>query len=153
LDRTTIGEIRSVLDSVLGERGLLLVDLTTRGHGNSVVLEVYIDGVEPVVTDLCAHVSRSVSDRIEERGLLPGGFSIMVSSPGLDRPLRFPRQYPKHVGRVILVTMGTGAEAVTLRGTLVAATDRAISVRQEGVPEPREILFDDIVTAKIESRW
>ncbi|HLF13953.1 MAG TPA: ribosome maturation factor RimP, partial [Bacteroidota bacterium] len=80
-------------------------------------------------------------------------YTLTVSSPGLDRPLKFPRQYPKHVGRGISVTLLSGASTTRLLGVLVAAGERSILVQTESRGEAREIAFEDIVEAKVEPRW
>lgn len=153
MDRAIVDEVTSLLDPVLSEKGLFLVDLVVRGRIDNAVLEVFIDGDEPVGTDMCAVISRTFSGEIDRRGVFPGGYSVTVSSPGLDRPIRYPRQYPKHVGRKIMVKAASGSETVDISGTLLAVTDDAILIGEGNGGESRRVPFADIRTAKIIPRW
>ncbi len=148
------GRIESFLGEFTGQKGVFLVDVIVRGSRSGAVLEVYIDGDVGVDAGTCAEVSRAIAKDLES-GVLAGEikYELTVSSPGLDRPLKFPRQYGKHIGRGIAVTLRTGETTELLRGILTTAGDRSIGVRADARGDSREISYDDIVEAKIESRW
>ena len=63
---------------------------------------------------------------IEEEAWYPdGNFSLEVSSPGVDEPLRLPRQYKKNMGRNVAVTF---LDDTTLEGKMIAAKEGGIVV-------------------------
>jgi ribosome maturation factor RimP len=102
---------------------------------------VYIDHPGGVDLALCERVS----------GVLRGysdSYSVEVSSPGLERPLRRPAHFARHVGRpVILKTADEIGGKTKFRGELLAADDR--SVRVAAGAEPVEIPYDAIVRANL----
>lgn len=80
---------------------------------------ILIDGIEPISIKQCADLSRHVSKLIDEDTSLDEDeyFTFEVSSPGADKPLKFIKQYFKHIGRQLLVTTN---DDKTITGTLEA---------------------------------
>ena len=67
-------------------------------------LEIYIDSDDAIDFDICRKVSRMVEQFLDEGKQLGEDYILEVSSPGLSRPLRLPRQYKKNIGRDVTVT-------------------------------------------------
>jgi ribosome maturation factor RimP len=98
---------------------------------------VIIDGDTGVSIDYCSQLSRYISRRIdEELGENIDPFTFEVASPGVERPLMFERQYPKHIGRSIIFT-ANGKES---KGKLLAVENGEITieaeVKEEGKKKP-----------------
>jgi ribosome maturation factor RimP len=92
--------------------------------------------------------------RIEEEHLFPADdFSLEVSSPGLDQPLKLMRQYKKNIGRLIEVLMLDGTKK---EGRLIELTEDGIILEEaKGKSKRREvvnhaILFNNIKTTTIQ---
>ena len=67
-------------------------------------IKVYIDGDQGISIEKLVYYNRKLYKEIEESALYPdGNFSLEVSSPGLDEPLKMRRQYLKNVGRFVEV--------------------------------------------------
>jgi len=102
---------------------------------------VYIDHPSGVDLALCERVSRVL------RGY-SNSYSVEVSSPGLERPLRTPAHFARQVGRpVALKTADEIGGKTKFRGELLAADDR--NVRVAAGAEPVEIPYDAIVRANL----
>jgi ribosome maturation factor RimP len=89
--------------------------------------------------------------------MFPGGdFSLEISSPGLDEPLKIHRQYKKNIGRYLDVTL---VDSSKKEGKLVDATEDGIVLETEsGKGKKKEvkqesILFDQIKTTKIQVKF
>ena len=83
------------------EPDYFLVSLRIKPINN---VKVYLDGDAGLPVEKCTFFNRKLYKRIEEEQLFPeGDFSLEVSSPGVDEPLRLHRQYTKNVGRNIEV--------------------------------------------------
>jgi ribosome maturation factor RimP len=98
---------------------------------------VIIDGDSGVSIDYCSQLSRYISRRVdEELGDNIEPFTFEVASPGVERPLIFERQYPKHIGRSITFT-ANGQES---KGKLLAVANGQITieaeVKEEGKKKP-----------------
>jgi ribosome maturation factor RimP len=157
VNRTFITRVHGAIESIFTEfpagRGIFPVDILIRGQKDNLVVEVFIDGDAGVDTTACAEISRALGKMLDDGVLKDEPYTLTVSSPGLDRPLKFPRQYPKHAGREITLVLVSGAATERLRGILLGAGAESISVRAGEKEAPREIRFADIVEAKIEPRW
>lgn len=148
-----VDRVRNFVEEFGSQNGLFLVDLVVRGQPDNLVVEVFIDGDTGVDTAACAEINRRLGKDLDDGVLAGRAYTLTVSSPGTDRPLRFPRQYPKHVGRGIRLTVRSGEGTEQLRGVLEAADISSIRVRTEARTPARECSYDDIVEARIEPRW
>ena len=132
--------------------GAYLVDFSLKRERNSLQLEAFVDTDEGVTTDLCAQISRDLSPMLDKVAGLQQRYYLVVSSPGLDRPLRFPRQYARNKGRTLVVSVRTGMNREKVEGELVEVKESAIVLK---LPEetPREIPFDGILEAHVKLPW
>src|ERR1700755_2003193 len=81
-------------------------------------IKVFIDSDEGVVLSDLIEYNRKLYKQLEESGQYPdGNFSLEVSSPGLDEPLKLIRQYQKNSGRYVEVTLLEGSK---IEGKLIA---------------------------------
>jgi len=78
-----------------------LVEVAVRSERGSSIVQVFIDTDQGVTADQCALVSRQLSTELDRLNIIPGRYRIEVSSPGLERPLKLPRQFTKNIGRQI----------------------------------------------------
>ncbi len=79
--------------------GYLFIEIDFRGDTRNHILEIYIDNEVGITTVDCARVSRAVGDMIEEEGLIESKYRLDVSSPGIDRPLKYIQQFERNIGR------------------------------------------------------
>ncbi|MBX9449805.1 MAG: ribosome maturation factor [Taibaiella sp.] len=90
-------------------------------------VKVYLDGDQGLPINAISRINRSLYQKIEEAGLFEdGNFSLEVSSPGVDEPLVFTRQYHKHLGRSLEVTL----EEQTLVGKLLQIEEDGIVIEE-----------------------
>lgn len=145
--------VRELVDEVIAGTDIFIVDLEIRGSGGSRVVDIYVDSDEELSIKKLAEVNREVGFLLDVEDLIPGRYNLNVSSPGLDRPLRLPRQYRKNIGKPLRVhyKKPDGEGATEIEGELVNADDVAIEVKDGG--EVRSIPFEDIVWAKIRLPW
>src|SRR5438270_8358102 len=92
-------------------------------------VKVFIDADEGVVISDLIIYNRKLYKILEESGLFPNDdFSLEVSSPGLDEPLKLHRQYKKNEGRYIDVTLNDDTRK---EGKLITATEDGIVLEME----------------------
>lgn len=101
LSESVLARIRNMAEILLQESGLELVDLEFRREGRGWVLRLFMDKSGGVTLDDCAAVSRELGDQIEVEDLIPASYTLEVSSPGLDRPLKKEEDFLKHIGKLI----------------------------------------------------
>ncbi len=140
------------LESWLEAEGVELDDLDVRGSGAGRVVRVVVDSPGGVDVDRIADLSRGVARILDEMGGFDDSYSLEVSSPGLERPLRRPEQYRKVVGREVMIkTKAPVAGATSHRGVLRTVGGDAVEVAIGD--EQRHIAFDDVVQARTVFRW
>jgi len=101
-----------------------LVDIEVHG-GRQQILTLYIDRPSGVDLEFCAQVTRAL-DHLRDR------YSLEVSSPGLDRPLRKPQHFVAATGETVAVrTSAPVGGQRNFRGRLTAADDEGISLAVE----------------------
>jgi ribosome maturation factor RimP len=123
----------ALIRPVVERAGLELVDVTFgREHGRR-VLRVIVDREGGVDLETISSVSERVSRRLDVEGFDPGAYQLEVSSPGIERPLRSPREFARAIGRQVRIRTREPIDGSRhLLGALVAADDEAIVVATSG---------------------
>jgi ribosome maturation factor RimP len=119
---------------------LFLVEVVVTGAARRQKVMVLIDGDQGVTIDQCSRISRKLSAALEEKELFEGAWSLEVSSPGVDFPLKYQRQYPKHVGRRLKVTKADGTQVI---GPLLEVNQEGIRVNAE-TKVKKQTLHDEV---------
>jgi ribosome maturation factor RimP len=100
----TIVALRQAVEPLLAAESMSLVDLQWSRRGRRWVLTLFIEKAEGVTLSDRAHISRQVGERIEVDNLIGHAYTLEVSSPGLDRPLRTPADYERFQGHLVRIT-------------------------------------------------
>ena len=90
---------------ILEENNFELVDVEYRKEGKHWYLRVYIDKEGGITLDDCQLVSEYLSDRLDEVDPIDHSYILEVSSPGLDRPLKTPRDFKRNLGKEVEVSL------------------------------------------------
>ncbi len=154
-DRPTSSErVHALVEEVLAGSAHFLVDLEVRGAKGSQAVDVFIDSDETLDAKTLASISREVAFLIDTEEAIVGRYRLTVSTPGVDRPLKFPRQYKKNIGRDLRVhyRKPDGEGNAEVLGTLKAAADDAIEVSVKGGGTQR-VSYSDILWAKVQLPW
>ena len=135
-----------------------LIDINLNPKGNK--LEVFIDSDSGVTFEKCQKISRYLEAHLDEGQWLGEDYTLEVSSPGISRPLKLPRQYRKNIGRDIEIATKEGNKKT---GKLVDATDFAATVEEivltkEGKKKKKEVVqtiipYDEIKKAIIKIQF
>jgi ribosome maturation factor RimP len=135
--RVDVAAVRAAVEPVVSAHGLDLVEVEWTGG----VLRVFIerrDALERpdsgVTLDDCVAVSRDLSTALDVADLIPHGYNLEVSSPGLDRPLTRPADFQRHVGRLAKIKLHAPASdgQLALRGPLLGASADTVSIEADG---------------------
>lgn len=134
-----------------GDNDCFLIDIRIKPTNN---IRVALDADSGIPIEKCVSFNRRLYKMIEEAGLYPdGNFSLEVSSPGLDEPLKLFRQYKKNTGRNVEVLQNDG---VLTLGKLISVNEKEIEVEEvKGKNKKREVInhiipFDNIKSTKIQ---
>ena len=102
------------------------------GRGNG-FLRLYIDAAAGITLDDCERVSRAVSEVLDAEDPIPGQYTLEVSSPGLERPLRTAQHFARFVGETVSVETVQAIEGRRrFKGALTAAGADTVEVEVDG---------------------
>ncbi len=139
--------IAQVVSEIVERKGFFLIDLILRGTSSKRVIEVFIDSSRDVSAEDCANISREINAELETLPEIGSDYRLDVSSPGVDKPLKFLKQFPKHVNRKFDVSYLSGYETKTLTGKLLRVDGEDL-VFSSGNNEIK-INFNNIKKAKV----
>ena len=139
----------------LEELGLDLADLRIGGMAHRPLVQVRIDwpagdpGRRVTVED-CARASRALEAWLDQGGPLGVRYQLEVSSPGLERPLRWHRHWVRFVGREVTARLeGLGR----VRARIVSVPDDATVVLQPEGGKPQSVPIATIREARLAVDW
>jgi len=95
--------VKGIALPILDSLGIELVDIEFGKLGRDAVLRLFIDKEGGIMLDDCANVSRELSMILDVEDAISCNYTLEVSSPGLDRPLKKPSDYERFSGRLIKV--------------------------------------------------
>jgi ribosome maturation factor RimP len=140
--------LRGALGPVVDAAGLYLEDVSVAAAGRRAVVRVVVDladGPGGVDSDLLADVSRQISALLDDVDLVEGAYTLEVSTPGADRPLREPRHFRRAVGRLVRARTTDGR---TLTGRLREADDSVAVLDVDG--DRQELPYAEVADARVE---
>ena len=92
---------------ILEEMGLQLWDVVYEKEGSGWYLRYYVDKEGGIDINSCEAFSRAISDVLDEADPIDGSYTLEVSSPGIDRPLRKPEHFLRYAGEAVKVVIQT----------------------------------------------
>jgi ribosome maturation factor RimP len=158
-------DLAKELEERLERMGFELVDAEWVGRASRPILRIRMDlpdsvpGEGGVTVDQCAEVSRAVEPWLDEHPGIPGRYVLEVSSPGVDRPLKRPRDWERFAGQPVLVKgkRPPGGKGDRLEGEILGLErdederERAALLLPSG--EKLRIPLDEIEEAHLVYRW
>jgi ribosome maturation factor RimP len=148
-------KIGQFLDTILAdEPEFFLVSAKIKPTNN---IKVFIDGDNGITIEKCVRINRKLYKLIEEAALYPeGDFSLEVSSPGVDEPLKMKRQYDKNIGRFVEVVFNDNEKK---EGKLLQVAETGIILEhtsgkgKKAITQQSVIPFDNIKTTTVQIKF
>jgi ribosome maturation factor RimP len=124
-------QVRAIAERVAASHGVEVWDIEFRGGGGKArMLRIYIDKPAGVTHEDCEFVSREVGTILDMEDVVPGsGYTLEVSSPGLDRKLRGASDYERFQGSLVkLQTLEPVNGSRNYEGRLTNFTDGRLTL-------------------------
>jgi ribosome maturation factor RimP len=145
-DTTSLQAIEALIGQLLSEtEDIFLVSIRIKPTNN---IKVFLDADSGLSIEKCVKINRALYRAIEEKGWYQdGNFSLEVSSPGVEEPLKMFRQYKKNIGRKIAVILN---DETKQEGKLLEANENLIQLEytegknKKAFSVVKEIAFDQI---------
>jgi ribosome maturation factor RimP len=150
-----LNNIETLVNNFLeNEPGYFLVEIKIKPTNN---IKVFIDGDNGIAVEKCVLFNRQLYKLIEAANFFtPGEFSLEVSSPGIDKPLKLQRQYLKNIGRDVEVLFNDDSKKT---GTLLQVSDEDIILEEttgkgkKAVTTQLVIPFSNIKTTTVQIKF
>jgi ribosome maturation factor RimP len=132
---------------IVQKLNFFLIDFNIRGDQRKQIIEVFVDGEKNVSADDLAEISREINSAIEEKNLIDKSYRLDVSTPGVDRPLKFLQQFSKHVNRNFEIIIKNNKEEQKFTGKLLTVNGENLHFNVNG----KELIvkFNNTIKAKV----
>ena len=136
-----------ISNEIAEKLNFFVIDINFRGDNRKKIIEVFVDAEKNIDADNLAEISREINSVFEEQDIIQQAYRLDVSTPGVDRPLKFLKQFPKHINRNFEVTYKAGDEARTITGKLLSVEREELTF----LSDKKEVLIEykNITTAKV----
>lgn len=148
--RTTA--IQSIVEPILADKGVELVELTTRPHGRQLLIRLLVDKPGGITLAQCAGLNNHIGQALEAADLIEESYTVEVSSPGLDRPLTSKRDFERAVGEPLQLDVKIDEGRYRpMEGVLLAVQPEAVVLQ---LPAGNVVVpMADIRVAKKVMKW
>ena len=152
-ENQVIGVEKKLSELLMELPGYFLVEISVKPTNN---IKVFVDADQGAAIDQLSRINRALYKWVEENLFPNGDFSIEVSSPGLDEPLKLDRQYLKNIGRMVEIVLKNGLKK---EGKLISVSENEVVIEEEiGKGKKKEvvqhiILKEEIKTTKVQVKF
>lgn len=138
----------TLLEPVVEAMGYELVEVEVVGGGKHRVLRLYIDQPDGIAVEDCERVSHQVSGVLDVEDPIPGAYTLEVSSPGLDRPLRTAAHFAAFTGEQAKVELRAPQDGrKRFKGRLVGIDGETVVMDVDG--EQYRLPLNEIERARV----
>lgn len=139
----------ALAENTLEQNGFELVDVELKTSEGKPHLVIYIDNNEGVSLEHCQQVSKILGEMLDREDPLPGSYYLEVSSPGIERRLKKPRDFIRFLGKDIKVkTFNKIDGSKNFRGTLQDFRDNTLTILLDN-GEEKEFALEDVHKANL----
>ncbi len=156
--QNVVERIAAVAERIGNQHGVEIVDAELMGGGIHRVLRVYIDKPEGVTLDDCQNVSHELGEVLDAEDVVPGAYTLEVSSPGVDRKLTKAKDFERFVGQKVKIALKQAVDgSKRVEGVLQAFSNdvATLTVAQGKNKEPKQVLIElnEIDKANLKFEW
>lgn len=148
--------LRSYAQPIVERHALDLVDVEVKGSGGRRLVRIVVDRKGGVDLASCRSISEELSRELDVADPDPvaGSYSLEVTSPGTNRPLRDRAAFDRVEGREVLIHRARDDKPpVQVTGKVLAAHEDAVELEVDGDPEPVRVLYAEVVKATQKLPW
>jgi ribosome maturation factor RimP len=143
-----VAAFSNLLEPIADDFSVDIVDVEYNGG----VMKVVIDQPDGLESGVLVEVTKAVSRMIDAEDPIPGRFTLEVTSPGVERPLKRPDHFRRAVGETVAVKTNPDVEGERrIEGTLAAADDFGITIA--GDAGDRTVRYGEIRSARTTFDW
>jgi ribosome maturation factor RimP len=144
--------VRAMTEPILLDEGMELVDIEYRRESRGWVLRLILDKEGGVTLDDCTRISQEVGRNLDLEDFIEAPYTLEVSSPGLNRPLKTEKDFVKYVNSLIKVkTVNPMEKRRQFKGRLLGISENHIKMEVDG--KIFQIPLSNVANAHLEVDW
>lgn len=143
-------DLRELATRLAADAGLEVVELRVLRGGRRWTVRLDIDrpGLPGVNIDDCQRLSRTMDEALDAQDSIPGSYTLEVSSPGIERPIRTPDDVRRNTGRkVVIETTGLDGTRNEIEGTLLGQEGDTLRIEDQATGEEIRVKVDTVTRA------
>jgi ribosome maturation factor RimP len=121
--------VRELADAACSSHDCECMDVEVK-RGRTNLVRIIVDSDSGVDLDRCAQVSSQLSRMLDADDLIPFSYTLEVTTPGADRPLKAPREFARNIGRPLRIV--TQADSKPTEGKLVSVDEEKVTLDIDG---------------------
>lgn len=122
-------KLEEVITPICKELNMYLFDVQLKGDRRQLLLRIFADTESGITLGECQKLSEEISDIIFRENLIAQDFRLEVSSPGINKPLQFPYEYRRNIGRKLHVVFDENGIRKEVNGELTAYMENTIKLK------------------------
>jgi ribosome maturation factor RimP len=153
-----MSKIEAIAERVAGSEGIEVVEVELKGGGKSRFLRISIDKPEGVTHADCELISHQVGTILDVENVVPGSYTLEVSSPGVERKLLKYKDFERFLGKKIKAVLREPIESSrSWEGILTACANGQITLdvtaSASAAPKTIQFPFDQVEKANLKFEW
>jgi ribosome maturation factor RimP len=129
-----IDRVRQILENHIKGRNIEIVDITYRREQPGMVLRILADKPEGITVDECEELNNFLSEALDKEDAIQDRYTLEISSPGLDRPMKTDRDFERAMGKILEITTYERIDdRKTHDGFLIGMDKENIVIESDGV--------------------
>ena len=150
---STLEEVRPLVESKVAQLGFELFDMRFFGAGPRSIIRITIDGESSISISDCERVSNEISALLDERNFFGDrAYTLEVSSPGIDRPLKTERDFKRVIQKNAVIHLSEAVDGKkSIRGKVLDCKDNNLEIEIDKAAV--SIPLTNIISGKEEIRF
>jgi len=116
-----------LIEPKIEEYGFDLVELKLSRYRQNNAVRIFVDSDNGVKLDDCARLSKAIDVILEDNNMFKSGYTIEVSSPGLDRPLKTSKEFKRRIGAQVQILFNQDGQS-PIKGELTGVDDLSVAL-------------------------
>lgn len=145
--------LKELIEQISEDLGLEVLEYDLFTAGTSKILRLFIDREGGVTIQDCSKMSRELGTALDLEDLLPFAYNLEVSSPGVDRPLKTPRDFNRNQGRLVKINLTEVDPELGRKiiGKVIAADENGVQLELDKAEITLQ--YERILSAKVELQF
>ena len=129
-----IDRVREIAEVYLRDHDIELIDIVFRREGSSFVLRIAADTADGITVSECTGLNKFLSEVLDREDVIQDRYTLEVSSPGLDRPIKTDRDFERSMGKELELTTFEAIDGRKTHEGILAGIDKDnVVIERQGI--------------------